>query len=199
MASLCVSCGLTTDENGKLKVANSSDWGGPGLDFDCNQLTGIPIFCDSQGELRGPPEHTAVTFGVDDNVDLDNELEAGDAHFSPTSITYKNPSPCRSMVVFAVARAEFQLSVTPGTTWRLKIGNPIDNNESGEGATCERDTLAANGSTHTIQRQGVSTNVRLLAPGQSLVISSGVTTECLGGQLTVQRHRWTVHGIGVTV
>lgn len=201
MVQVCVGCGLTTDADGSLIVDGAGSWGVAPLAFPaaCAQTSGMPIYCDSNGELRAPPPFGAVAVAnfVDETPGINHNLGTGDEHYSPQPITYTNPSPCRSMLVLAMARGEFGSTVSGGTTYRMRFGNPVINVGSGGGDIVFRETTDDDHASHVVEVQGVSSGFTTLAPGASLSITTGMTTECLNGSMTVNRHEYTVHAIGV--
>lgn len=52
-SKVCIACGLTTDSSGNLIVDTSGTWP---LTATCADTNGTPIYCTTDGSLRGPAE-----------------------------------------------------------------------------------------------------------------------------------------------
>ncbi len=106
MARVCISCGLTTDSQGRLIV----NTGGAEWEYACAESNGVPIVCGSDGVLRsGMPEKfhvreqeysstrnglaTSATFGSP--TPGGGSVDFGD----PMVIVLENPSDCLPMRV----------------------------------------------------------------------------------------------------
>jgi hypothetical protein len=197
---LCVSCGLDTDPEGRLIVAVSGSWGTAPLNFSCDDSNGEPVFCDSQGQLRTAPRATATRM-FNDGVAFDGPrtLTATFDWYTPVTLSYTNTSSCRSMWVHAHARAEASYTMAAGSAYRLRAGRPISNTASGGGDALARDSQHATLGDRVVTVTGTVFGSLLLAPGATTVITTGMTTQCLSGTLTLHEHRYWMSAIGVTV
>lgn len=200
MATLCVSCGLETDPNGRLQVATSGSWGSGALGFPCDDEQGAPIYCDEHGRLRTTPEHTATRL-FDNGVAFPQErsLSAGNDWFTPVTLTYRNPSTCRSMWFMAHARAEATYRLQPGSAFRLRGGIPTVDTPSGGGVDLARDSQAPSEAVRVVTVTGNPFGTLLVPPGGTVTINTSMTTSCLSGEIQIIEHRYWWSTLGVTV
>ena len=101
-------CGLSTLEDGTL-IAGVRAWSDGASLFSTlfagDVDDGSPIYCDSDGLLRGAPEHTSIITSLASHL-LDPDLvtlDDGGTYTSPDSpgLGITNPSPARQMNVLA--------------------------------------------------------------------------------------------------
>lgn len=84
-------CGIAINGSRVVSARTSGTWGWP-----CADTSGSPIYCDSNGQLRGVPEHTAVASPrVVQGVHW-GAVGVG-SYSVPASMFFANPSSCRSM------------------------------------------------------------------------------------------------------
>lgn len=107
MASrVCISCGLTTDDQGRL-IANTGDAVWP---YGCPETNGVPIVCGADGVLRlGQPEkfhtrniqYSGSLSGQADSATFGSPTPGGAAvdFGAPLVYVLNNPSSCLPMTV----------------------------------------------------------------------------------------------------
>ncbi len=121
MARVCVSCGLTTDAEGRL-IVNTGD---ESWVYACSYENGVPIVCGADGVLRsalpekftifesedfnnGSGEITAATFGSP-VIGGPNEDQS-----NPIVIVIDNPSDCLPMTIVAWPTVDHALVTKTG-------------------------------------------------------------------------------------
>lgn len=183
-ADVRVGCGLVIDGSG-VRV-NTLSW-----TYPCADTNGTAIVCDANGNLRGAPEHTCVQGGRNGNVFTFLNTAANAVLVGPTvTSTINNPSPCRSMVVYAdysfgmnisgafASRATCFLNVLSGPSYAGTFGqyegNPA-NFMTGDNQTMtvtltnnDVGTLAAGGSLSAIIRPDAVLN----GPANSVTLTA---------------------------
>lgn len=116
--AVCLGCGLREDYLGQIEVATSSDWDTLVADEDWagDSLSGAPIYCDQNGQLRTVPEHrsTSNALNVGSNVGLAFSGST-EAVTNPVISYISNPSAVRyaTMIVVYAAKFQFRCDIAP--------------------------------------------------------------------------------------
>lgn len=200
MATLCVSCGLETDPDGRLRVATSGEWGTAPLVFPCDDEQGGPVYCDEHGRLRTAPEHTTTRmFDNGQPFNGPRRLTAGNDWYTPVRLTFTNPSPCRAMWFKADARVEASYSLEAGSGYRLRAGLPTLDTPSGGGVDLARDSQHSSLGVRVVTVTGNPFGTLRVEPGQTVTIDTSITTSCISGAIDILEHRYWVSALGSTI
>lgn len=127
--TVCVGCGLIEDA-GIVSIDAASVWGGDGLVFPGSDTGGVPVYCDSAGQLRLPPTHTTGTYSnrVGGAVAAGFSASSVDGHHR--SLTIANPSSVRACSYLVIVMCKLTVSVTTQNfAFRMNVaingGSPV--------------------------------------------------------------------------
>ncbi|MFE0763690.1 hypothetical protein [Streptomyces smyrnaeus] len=96
-------CGITGDATAAAPITadTAGTWGSSPLAFPCAETNGVPVFCDSNGQLRTAPPTMARGFSqfAQDTMGGAPEATGTVLPLQDVILDVTNPDPCRTMTV----------------------------------------------------------------------------------------------------
>ncbi|MDQ0376482.1 hypothetical protein [Amycolatopsis thermophila] len=108
-----------------LAVATSATWGDAALPFPCDDTNGVPIYCDTNGQLRTAPDklYVQAVASLPGAQDQAPPATGATIEVYDLELALTNPSDCREMrATFQLGTSPVEFIMSPGNYWLLQWG-----------------------------------------------------------------------------
>lgn len=202
-AAVSVGCGLTgTGAAGSPLTADTSGtWpltDRTGMAFPCPEANTLSeTYCAPDG-IRTRPESTSLLDRIQGSESPGTTLNAGQSRDFLSTQSITNLSTCRQMHMLGVTRHDWDLSIQPGTQWRVSATVATEENVAGGTNILYRGRWE----DPIMRWQFTGTQVGRtlgIAPGATITYNVRMRVECLVGTLTVNQQQVEGRYHGTTV